>query len=185
MRLLQSKVVQRRKPLSRTGKERPWRNKKGAFAKAPFLFGLCASLLQHCLVHCRLYLHRITSTVISWACPWQYWPTKDPWGWSLSAVVWKVPWRMSQAGWIITQRIIWMDLALYRWWLLPDVTMSDMKKTTSNETYLTRHAKSIMWSMSLNQPKTATIAYIAIAPKMMQETTDLLTCSDNWGANIN
>jgi hypothetical protein len=27
---------------------------------------------------CRLYLHRITSTVISWACPWQYWPTKDP-----------------------------------------------------------------------------------------------------------
>ena len=36
---------------------------------------------------------------------------------------------------------------------------------------------------SLNQPKIATIAYIAIAPKMMHWTTFLLKCSDNWGAN--
>ena len=33
--------------------------------------------------------------------------------------------------------------------------------------------------MSLNQPKTATIAYIAIAPRMMQRATALLKCLDS------
>ena len=36
--------------------------------------------------------------------------------------------------------------------------------------------------MSLNQPKTATIAYIAIAPRTMHATTFLLRSTDNRGA---
>ena len=59
------------------------------------------------------------------------------------------------------------------------VTMRNPTETTSRENHPTAHAQCVMWAMSLNQPKTATIAYIAIAPKMMQETTDLLICSDN------
>jgi hypothetical protein len=34
-------------------------------------------------------------------------------------------------------------------------------------------------NMSLNQPKTATIAYIAIAPMMMHDTTFLLNCTES------
>ena len=58
-------------------------------------------------------------------------------------------------------------------------------KTTLHKMYNFHYLYAVMVVMSLNQPKTATIAYIAIAPKMMQATTDLLTCSDNWGAIIN
>ena len=67
---------------------------------------------------------------------------------------------------------------------MPVVTRLSMTRrcnveTASHEYHHDKQAQSNMWTMSLNQPKTATIAYIAIAPKMMQETTDLLTCSDN------
>ena len=58
-------------------------------------------------------------------------------------------------------------------------------KTTLHKMYSSLYLYAVMMVMSLNQPKTATIAYIAIAPKMMQATTDLLKCSDNWGAIIN
>ena len=64
-----------------------------------------------------------------------------------------------------------------------DVTMCHPTETAWREIHASGHAQWMMWVVSLNQPKTATIAYIAIAPKMMQETTDLLICSDNWGAN--
>ena len=60
-----------------------------------------------------------------------------------------------------------------------NVTRRRNQETTSKEYYHNTKAQGNLGSMSLNQPKTATIAYIAIAPKMMQETTDLLTCSDN------
>ena len=50
----------------------------------------------------------------------------------------------------------------------------DLPKTTSSRTWLVERSPTLIVAMSLNQPKTATIAYIAIAPKMMQRTTDLL-----------
>ena len=60
--------------------------------------------------------------------------------------------------------------------------LPDGWKTTPEKTKRKCDIPVVECAMSLNQPKTATIAYIAIAPKMMQETTDLLICSDNWGA---
>ena len=61
----------------------------------------------------------------------------------------------------------------------------NLTKTTPQKSEWKQHESCVTFVMSLNQPKTATIAYIAIAPMMMQWTTDLLNCSDNWGANQN
>ena len=111
MRLLQSKVVQRRKPISRAAKERSRWNDSGAFRKAPFLIGVGESSRCHRQAHCRLYLHRITSTVISWAYFWQNRSTLNLWWWShLHGTHW-VFWHLS-SWWSSVLCICWADSSL-------------------------------------------------------------------------
>ena len=66
-------------------------------------------------------------------------------------------------------------------WGLPGLAtrMRILFETAGAQRLVSEHFMSYVLGMSLNQPKTATIAYIAIAPRMMQRATALLKCLDS------
>ena len=66
-------------------------------------------------------------------------------------------------------------------WGLPGLatTLRIFFETARAQCLIPGQFMSSVLGMSLNQPKTATIAYIAIAPRMMQRATALLKCLDS------
>ena len=66
-------------------------------------------------------------------------------------------------------------------WGLPGLatTLRILFETARAQCLIPGQFMSYVLGLSLNQPKTATIAYIAIAPRMMQRATALLKCLDS------